>query len=118
MNVPDTMEQRTLIERLARHLAAGAVHNWPYWLEDAANILAMMKEPDAAMRDAGDTATWQAMVDAALRARWSIFPPDMTGADEGAGGTDEEGEVRLPPGAIDGDGANWVQLNGSTRDMP
>ena len=111
MNVPDIMEQRSLLERLARHLAAGATHNWPYWVEDAASILAMLKEPDPAMRETGDVTAWQAMIDTALQQRWTIFPPGMTGADE-------EGEIRLSPEAIDQDAAKWVHLHSASKETP
>ncbi len=119
MNVPDIMEQRSLLERLARHLAAGATHNWPYWVEDAASILAMLKEPDPAMRETGDVTAWQAMIDTALQQRWTIFPPAMTGADEDhAGSADEEGEIRLSPEAIDQDAAKWVHLHSASKETP
>ena len=61
------MENRPLIERLARHLAADEPDAWPARVEDAASILAILKEPDAAMREAGDMAAWGAMIDAARR---------------------------------------------------
>lgn len=117
MHVPEAMENRPLIERLARHLAAGASYNWPYWVEDAANILALLKEPDDAMRQAGDTATWEAMVDAALRGRWTVFPPDVRDGDDDAG-TDEEGEITLPPSAVDHNEANWVNIHKSSEESP
>ena len=46
------MEHRPLIERLARHLAA-TPDDWPAHVEDAASILAIVKQPDDAMRAAG-----------------------------------------------------------------
>jgi hypothetical protein len=103
------MEDRTLIERLARHLAAGAPDQWPARVEDAASILAILKEPDAAMREAGDAAAWGAMVDAALRARWSV--PQAPAGTDTPGGADEEGDMRLTPDAIGHDRADWVHLH-------
>lgn len=106
------MEQKSLIERLARHLATQP-DDWPARIEDAASILALMKEPDAAMRDAGDAATWGAMVDAALRERWTIALPATGHGDAApeAGGSDEEGEIALPSHAVGHDRADWVHLH-------
>jgi hypothetical protein len=103
------MEDRTLIERLARHLAAGAPETWPARVEDAASILAILKEPDSTMREAGDGATWIAMVDAALRARWSV--PQAPAGSDTPGGADEEGDIRLTPDAVGHDRADWVHLH-------
>ena len=71
-----------LIERIARVLAgralsinangseasaAGHVDRcWPDHREDALAILRELREPDPEMAKAGDTATWQKMVHAAL----------------------------------------------------
>ena len=103
------MEDRALIERLARHLAAAQPDDWPARVEDAASILALIKEPDAAMRAVGDAGTWAAMIDAALRERWSLPQPDAQ-PDE-AGGADEEGEIRLTADAVRHDRADWVHLH-------
>ncbi|MDO7833716.1 hypothetical protein Q4610_01535 [Sphingobium sp. HBC34] len=103
------MKDRALIEKLARHLARGAPDAWPERVEDAASILALMKEPDGAMRAAGDTATWGAMIDAALRERWSL--PRPSGTEAAADGADEEGEIRLPREAVGHDRADWVHLH-------
>lgn len=103
------MEDRSLIERLARHLAAADPDNWPARVEDAASILALLKEPDAAMRAAGNADAWREMIDAALRERWSVA---RLAADEDApSGSDEEGEIRLTPDAVRGDHADWVHLH-------
>ncbi len=68
-----------------------------------------MKEPDGAMRDAGDNAIWSAMIDAALRERWSLpHPATSTGE---AGGADEEGEIKLTSDAVGHDRADWVHLH-------
>lgn len=103
----------SLIERLARHLAAGDPADWPAFIEDAASVLALIKEPDAAMRAVGDEATWRRMIDAALTERWSL--------DEAIGhaalgpspdGTDEEGDIVLhadDPGTHNQ--AAWVHIN-------
>ncbi len=103
------MENRTLIERLARHLAAADPGAWQGRIADAASILAILKEPDAAMRDAGDVGTWGAMIDAALRERWTVAQP-VAGPDE-PGGADEEGEIRLTSDAVGHDRADWVHLH-------
>jgi hypothetical protein len=103
------MENRPLIERLARHLAADQPENWPARLEDAASILAILKEPDAAMREAGDGSAWAAMIDAALRERWSL---EQTASEtEPPLGTDEEGDMRLTPDAVSHDRADWVHVH-------
>ena len=66
------MADRPLLERIARHLSEGDADRWGDRLADAASILALMKDADPAMREAGDMATWSAMVDAALAQRWSL----------------------------------------------
>lgn len=106
--VPLAMEQRTLIERLARHLAAGDPDQWQGRVADAASILAIMKDPDAHMRDAGDETLWRAMIDAALRQRWQVAGGE--GGDEARPGTDEEGEFRLHPHGVTDSRAEWVHV--------
>jgi hypothetical protein len=101
------MEHRPLIERLARHLAA-TPDDWPARVEDAASILAILKQPDSAMITAGDAATWEKMIDAALRERWTVTPP-AADADPPAG-ADEEGEIRLSADAVGDNRADWVHL--------
>jgi len=107
------MEQRSLLERLARHLAAGnpdlGPDRWQDQVEDAASLLAIIKSPDDVMREAGDERVWQAMIDAALRERWAVAP--AAPAVEPPGGTDEEGETPLPPDSIGGNRAEWVHLH-------
>ena len=110
------MEERTLIERLARHLATDDPAQWQARVEDAASILAMLKEPDAAMREAGDESAWRAMINAALRQRWSVAPG--SGGDEPRPGTDEEGEVSLPPHGVTGNHAEWVHIHESQEKSP
>ena len=78
-------------------------------VEAAASILAILKEPDAAMREAGDMAAWGAMIDAALRERWSLAQPPAAG--EAPGGTDEEGDMRLTPDSVGHDRADWIHLH-------
>lgn len=109
------MEQRTLLERLARHLAANDPDRWREQVEDAASLLALIKNPDDTMREAGDERVWQAMIDAALRERWSLAPGPSS-ADPPAG-TDEEGEIPLPPDAVSGNHAGWVHLH-ETQEKP
>ncbi|CAM8644718.1 MULTISPECIES: hypothetical protein [Sphingobium] len=110
------MENHTLIERLARHLAAAAPGEWQARIEDAASILAILKEPDAAMREAGDVGMWGAMIDAALRERWAIAQPAAEPNE--FGGSDEEGEIRLTSDAVGHDRADWVHLHhGQEKDI-
>ncbi|WP_311267267.1 hypothetical protein [Sphingobium sp. WCS2017Hpa-17] len=103
------MEDRSLIERLARHLAASQPDQWPARVEDAASILALIKEPDAAMRAAGDAGAWGLMIDVALRERWSL--PHASAPEDESGGSDEEGEIRLTAEAVGHDRADWVHLH-------
>lgn len=102
------MEERSLIEKLARHLSAGEPEAWPGKVEAAASILAIMKEPDAAMRAVGDHDAWERMIDAALRERWQVPQPGAGG--DVPGGADEEGDMRLTQDAIGHDRADWVHL--------
>lgn len=105
------MEHRSIIERLARHLAAHDPDHWQAKVEDAASILAILKDPDEEMREAGDERVWRTMVDAALRDRWSIPPSDQ--GVEPPCGTDEEGEFDLPPSGVSSDRAKWVHVHDS-----
>ena len=103
------MDTPPLIQRLARHLAKDQPDNWPSYVEAAASVLAILKDADDAMREAGDLAVWQRMIDAALRERWSVT---QSGADATSpGGADEEGDIRLPPDAIGHDRADWVHIH-------
>ncbi|WP_183953790.1 hypothetical protein [Sphingobium fontiphilum] len=99
----------TLIERLARHLAAGAGVDWSQRIDRAVGIIALMKTPDQKMSRAGDETHWRAMIDAALRQR-AALPGTKDEPPMGAG-TDEEGEAALPddPSPSD-DGGGWVQF--------
>jgi len=110
------MEERTLIERLARHLAADEPAQWQSRAADAASILAILKEPDAAMREAGDESVWRAMVNAALRQRWSAAPG--SNGDEPRPGTDEEGEFSLQPHGVTGNHAEWVHVRDAQEKSP
>ncbi|MDT7535240.1 hypothetical protein OVY48_17665 [Sphingobium sp. SA2] len=103
------MKNPALIEKLARHLATDAPDDWPARVQDAASILALMKEPDEAMRAVGDAAIWEAMIDAALRERWTVAPPAANESD--SGGSDEEGEIRLTSEAVGNDPADWVHIH-------
>lgn len=107
----------SVIERLARHLAAGDPAGWPAFIEDAASIVALLKEPDAAMRNAGDDAMWRRMIDAALTERWSLDEAIGRAAMSPApAGTDEEGDIALH--ADDSgtrDRAGWVHINPNTE---
>ncbi|PJG49277.1 hypothetical protein CAF53_14395 [Sphingobium sp. LB126] len=105
------MEQRPLIERLARHLAAGDSDSWQDHVEDAASLLALLKSPDDTMREVGNARIWDAMIDAVLRERWAVAPGSQAG--EPPAGTDEEGEIALPPDSVGGNHADWVHLHRS-----
>lgn len=109
------MEHRPLIERLARHLAA-TPDDWPAHVEDAASILAILKEPDSAMLAAGDASAWEAMIDAALRERWTVTPPAAD--DQPSAGSDEEGEIRLSRDAVGNNRADWVHLQTPQETSP
>ena len=41
---------------------------WPQYREDAVSVLRTLREPDPVMAAAGDTGTWERMVEAALEA--------------------------------------------------
>ena len=76
------VSEMSAVERIARTLAgqrlsanaegylasAGDVvdDEWRTHLGDARAVLHTLREPDAAMADAGDIETWKAMVEAAL----------------------------------------------------
>lgn len=112
----DTPAPRSLIERLARHLATRLDVDWPICVQDAASILAILKDPDAAMSAAGDAAIWRAMIDAALTERWTIGAPLSTTSTPLPAGSDEEGEIALSPEQVDRsarDHAAWVHVHDS-----
>lgn len=104
---------KKLIERLARHLATRPDADWSACIEEAASLLAIMKDPDSAMREAGDEKTWRAMIDAALTERWSIDASLAPATTPPLAGSDEEGEIALAPEHI-GQGAQksaaWVHV--------
>ena len=72
----------SIVERIARILAGRVLSinaegedasasdevdaTWHDYREDALSILRTLREPDPAMAEAGDVATWQAMIEAAL----------------------------------------------------
>lgn len=105
------VEARTIIERLARHLAtqASAPDHWRDKIDEAAGILAVIKLPDETMREAGDADAWTRMIDAALVARWELGPSPAPPPPPG--GTDEEGEVPFKPSFdLEPDDRSWVQV--------
>lgn len=102
------MPDRSLIERIARHLARQEPDGWQSLIPDAASLLAIMKEPDRAMREAGSGETWGMMIDAALQQRWELAPGSDAEYDQG--GADEEGETPLHREAITRDRADWVHI--------
>lgn len=103
-----------MLERLARHLALQRDRDgsrWPAHVDAAAGILAVIKLPDDAMRDAGDAAAWTAMIDAALIGRAALGAAPVPPAPPPAG-TDEEGDVPMPQsGDLADDPASWVQVS-------
>ena len=72
----------TLVERIARVLAGRQIsinaegddpsagpnvdETWHEYVDDALSILRTLREPDPVMAAAGDVATWERMVEAAL----------------------------------------------------
>jgi hypothetical protein len=103
-----------LIGRLARYLASTSgprqeARSWGECVEQAASILALMKDPDTALAEAGDDITWRAMIDAALIARWDVDRALKSDSKAPPGGTDEEGDMRLRHSAVDGtDRPSWI----------
>lgn len=94
------LEQRTLVERVARYLATRKVEpmpsqadTWPNHIEAAASLLAIIKDPDPRMLEVGDLNIWQKMIDAALVERWALDKALGEGRGHPPGGSDEEGEV-------------------------
>ncbi|SCW45617.1 hypothetical protein SAMN02927924_00655 [Sphingobium faniae] len=106
------MEQRALIERLARHLSADRPDEWASRLEDAANILATLKDPDAVMMEVGRGDIWRSMIDAALLQRWEAAWASAK-PQEVSGGTDEEDQHTLSEMAVGGDPADQIHLGKS-----
>ena len=72
----------SLVERIARIIAGRAVSAnaegeessagelvdsaWPDYRDDALSVIRTLREPDPAMAEAGDVATWERMIEAAL----------------------------------------------------
>lgn len=99
----------SLIERLARHLAAVDGVDWAQRIDRALGIIALMKTPDQDMSEAGNETVWRAMIDAALRQRTAL--PGATGGPPMGAGTDEEGETALPDHLLSTDQrGDWVQF--------
>lgn len=103
--------EASLIERLARHFSAGQPEDWQSFVGDAASLLALMKEPDPAMRAAGDAQVWRAMIDAALEHRWQLVDALSAQKDIVPKGSDEEGEVRIGHAAEVERKRSWVRVN-------
>ncbi|MGK2908401.1 MAG: hypothetical protein ACSLE1_01130 [Sphingobium sp.] len=109
-------ETRTLVERLARYLAtrdldaANPSDAWADHIEAAASLLAVIKDPDAEMEQAGDGATWRRMIDAALVSRWSLQSSLSGEQGEAPGGSDEEGDVPFSENAPGVEKSpSWIQ---------
>jgi hypothetical protein len=116
------MDEPTLIERLARYLAimkAGEGTEVPPWtdqVEQAATILALIKDPDPAMEAEGDGHVWRAMVDAALRGRWALTAALGGTAEAPPAGADEEGELPLDPSHMpENEPSSWVAIGRKDR---
>ena len=102
-----------LIQHVARYLAGrpGASGDWPMHLDDAASLLALIQQPDPAMVEAGDARVWIAMIDAALRERWTLAEAlEAPAAPPPPSGHDEEGEVQVAPEHMRRDDAAWVGI--------
>jgi len=67
------------------HAAAAVDAEWPRHTGDALAILRTLREPDAAMAAAGDVATWQRMIAAAIEEAESRAdgPADMISGQSG-----------------------------------
>ena len=79
------ISNQPLAERIARVLAGSALSSnmdgdsasagdavdrtWPDHLDQAMAVLHTMREPDEAMAEAGDAATWKRMIETALGGR-------------------------------------------------
>ena len=75
----------SLVERIARVIAGRVIsanadgddpsaaekvdEAWQFYRDDAVSILKTMREPDEAAASAGDVATWERMIEAALGGR-------------------------------------------------
>ncbi|MDX3911075.1 MAG: hypothetical protein QHC67_14830 [Sphingobium sp.] len=111
--------QKTVIERIARHLATRAFDpsppksdDWSAQIEAAASLLAIIKDPDDAMAQAGDAMVWRKMIDAALVDRWKVEHALGGERAEPPGGSDEEGDVLLEHGSTGIEKTpSWVQLS-------
>lgn len=106
-----------MIERIARYLATRQDEpgDWSPFVEEAASLLALMKEPDAAMEQAGDAPSWRRMIDAALVARWDLDAAIQGPSETVPGGGDEEGDVPLARRAVtENKTASWITI-GSTK---
>jgi hypothetical protein len=84
--------ETSALERIARVLAAERMsvnaegysssasievdNEWPLYLGQAAAILRTLREPDLTMANAGDAASWRAMVEAALNELDVDLAPD------------------------------------------
>ena len=104
------MAIQTIIERLAHYLAnrSGLSASDAAVIDEAASILALLKDPDPAMEAVGDGDLWRRMVDAALIERWDT-PGALTPAHPAPEpGSDEEGDV--PVSRRDSDPASWVHV--------
>lgn len=111
----ETLRQ-SLIERLARYLAVrGGSQRWADHVDEAASLLAVIKDPDDAMAEAGDSGIWRRMIDAALISRWDLQAALDGEPETPPGGGDEEGDMPLPRQITPEDArASWISI-GSKR---
>lgn len=104
------MAMQTIIERLAHYLAnrSGLPASDAAVIDEAASILALIKDPDPAMEAVGDGDLWRRMVDAALIERWDT-PGALAQAYAAPDpGSDEEGDVSVS--RREEDAASWVNI--------
>jgi hypothetical protein len=107
------MPLQTIVERLAHYLAnrSGLAADDAAVIDEAASILALLKDPDPAMEAVGDGDMWRRMIDAALIERWKVPGALAPAHSPPEAGSDEEGDVPVHKSNIQqGDAASWVHV--------
>lgn len=105
------MPVQTIVERLAHYLAnrSGLAADDAAVIDEAASILALIKDPDPAMESVGDGDIWRRMVDAALVERWKVPGALAPAHPAPEPGSDEEGDTPMhESGPGKEDRAAWV----------
>lgn len=105
------MPVQTIVERLAHYLAnrSGQASDDAAVIDEAASILALLKDPDPQMEKVGDGDMWRRMVDAALVERWKVPGALAPAHPAPEPGSDEEGDAPVHKAAAgDQDRAAWV----------